>query len=350
MYFASDNSSGAHPNVLKALEKANEGYMGSYGADPIMDEVRTRIREIFEAPEAAVYLVATGSTANALSLATFCPPWGAIYCHRNAHVEVDECGAPEFYTGGAKLVLVDGQHAKMNPENLRRAIEQTGSGDVHHVQRGMVSVTNVTEMGAVYSASEVAELAGIAKEYGLPVHFDGARFTNALVASNASPSELTWRAGIDVLSFGGTKNGLLGVEAVVIFDPEKAWEFELRRKRGGHLFSKHRYLSAQMQAYLEDDLWLSMARDANRAGARLSEGVAAVADGAVLHPTDANMVFASWPRALHKAAHAGGAHYYFWPFNQSLEGPDDEVLSARMVCSWCTTDEDVDRFLALLKP
>ena len=214
----------------------------------------------------------------------------------------------------------------------------------------MVSITNVTEKGAVYSAAEMAQLAGIAKDYGLPVHFDGARFANALVASNASPAELTWRAGIDVLSFGGTKNGLLGVEAVVIFDPEKAWEFELRRKRGGHLFSKHRYLSAQMQAYLEDDLWLTMARDANHAGARLSEGIASVPGGSVLHPTDANMVFAAWPRGLHKAAHAGGGKYYFWPFNQTLEGPDDEALSARMVCSWCTTDEDVDRFLALLKP
>ncbi len=350
MYFASDNSSGAHPKVLKALEKANAGYMGSYGADPIMDEVRARIREIFEAPEAAVYLVATGSTANALSLATFCPPWGAIYCHRLSHIEIDECGAPEFYTGGAKLRLVDGDHAKMTPESLRGAIETTPEGDVHSVQRGMVSITNVTEMGAVYSANELAELAGIAKGYGLPVHFDGARFSNALVASNATPADLTWRAGVDVLSFGGTKNGLLGVEAVVFFDPEKAWEFELRRKRGGHLFSKHRFLSAQMQAYLEDDLWLSMARDANRVAARLSEGIAAVPGSTILHPTDANMVFAAWPRALHKAARAGGAHYNFSPFNLSLEGPDNEALPARLVCSWCTTDEDVDRFLALLKP
>ncbi len=348
MYFSSDNASPAHPKVLEALARANHDYMGSYGADPIMDAVRDRIREIFEAPEAAVHLVSTGSTANALALATYCPPWGAIYCHRNAHVEEDECGAPEFYTGGAKLVLIDGADAKMDPAKLRHAISFTARAGVHNVQRGMLSITNVTENGAVYSAAEVAELAGIAKEYDLPVHLDGARFANALVSSGASPAEMTWKAGVDVVSFGGTKNGLMGVEAVVMFDPEKAWEFELRRKRGGHLFSKHRYLSAQMQAYLANDLWLSMARDANARGGRLAQGISQVAGAELLHPNDANMVFAAFPRGLHKKAQAGGAKYYFWPFDQSLDGPDDEPLSARLVCSWCTTDEDVDRFLSLL--
>ena len=253
MFFASDNSSPAHPNVMKALEKANAGYMGSYGGDPIMDEVRDRIRDLFEAPDAAVYLVSTGSTANALSIATFCPPWGAVYCHRHAHVEEDECGAPDFYTGGAKLVLIDGADAKMDAAHLRRKVAGAAHVGVHNVQRGMISITNVTEMGAVYSAAEVAELAAIGKEFDIPVHLDGARFANALVSSGATAAEMTWKAGVDVVSFGGTKNGLMGVEAVVIFDPAKAWEFELRRKRGGHLFSKHRYLSAQMLAYLTDD-------------------------------------------------------------------------------------------------
>ena len=349
MYFASDNSSPAHPNVMKALEKANTGYMGSYGADPIMDEVRDQIRVMFEAPEAAVYLVSTGSTANALSLATFCPPWGAVFCHRNAHIEEDECGAPEFYTGGAKMVLIEGVDAKILPANLRKSIEFTARAGVHNVQRGMLSITNVTEMGSVYSVAEIAELTAIAKEYNLPCHLDGARFANALVAAEATPAEMTWKAGIDVLSFGGTKNGLMGVEAVVIFDPKKAWEFELRRKRGGHLFSKHRYLSAQMLAYMQDDLWLSLAQQSNAMGARLAQGIAAIDSAKLLHPADANMVFASFPRALHKSAHDGGASYYFWPFNQSLDGPADEALSARMVCSWCTSEADVDGFLSLLK-
>jgi len=348
MFFASDNSSPAHPDVMAALQKANTGYVGSYGADPIMEDVTAKIREIFEAPEAAVYLVSTGSTANALALATFCPPWGAIYCHRNAHVEEDECGAPEFYTGGAKLVLIDGNDAKMDPAKLRHSVKFTARAGVHNVQRGMVSITNVTENGAVYSAAEVAELASIAKEYDMPVHLDGARFTNALISSGATPAEMTWRAGVDVVSFGGTKNGLMGVEAVVIFDPKKAWEFELRRKRGGHLFSKHRYLSAQMQAYLTDDLWLNMARSANAAGGRLAQGLAAIDGANLLHPADANMTFAAFPRHMHQKAQDAGAKYYFWPFDQSLDGPSDEALSARLVCSWSTTDADVDAFLATL--
>ncbi|SFP19469.1 threonine aldolase family protein [Tranquillimonas alkanivorans] len=349
MYFASDNSSPAHPRVLEALTGVNNGYAMPYGADAIMDRVRDRIRDIFEAPEAAVYLVATGTSANALALATYCPPWAAVFCHRNAHIEEDECGAPEFYTGGSKLVLVEGEHAKMTPEALQATIEATGQTGVHNVQRGMVSITNTTENGTVYSATEVATLAEIAHAHGLPVHMDGARFANALVADGATPAEMTWKSGVDVLSFGGTKNGLLGVEAVVMFDPAKAWEFELRRKRGGHLFSKHRYLSAQMDAYLQDDLWLDMARSANAAAAKLSQGILSVEGASLLHPTDANIVFAGFPRAGHRAAQEAGAAYYLWPFEQPMEGPGGEALTARLVCSWSTTDEDVERFLDLIR-
>ncbi|MDJ0823869.1 MAG: low specificity L-threonine aldolase [Rhodobacter sp.] len=349
MNFASDNASPAHPKVMAALAKANDGFAASYGADPIMDEVRGRIREIFEAPESAVYLVSTGSTANALSLATFCPPWGAIYCHEHAHVEVDECGAPEFYTGGSKLVLLDGAHAKIDPAHLQTKLEAAAPVGVHNVQRGMVSITNVTEFGAVYSVAEIAALAAIAKLWDLPVHLDGARFANALVTSNASPAEMTWKAGVDVVSFGGTKNGLMAVEAVVIFDPSKAWEFELRRKRGGHLFSKHRFLSAQMQAYLQDDLWLTMARDANAAAKRLADGIAALPDASLMHPADANMVFPVLPRARHQAAFDGGAQYYLAPMNATLDGPPDDPVGARLVCSWCTTNDDVDGFLDLIR-
>ncbi len=348
MFFASDNASGVPPQVLAALARANDGYTKSYGADTIMDGVRARIREIFEAPEAAVYLVATGTAANSLALSIGCQPWGAVFCHRHAHVEADECGAPEFFTGGAKLVLVDGAHGKMTPDTLQAALARTGRGGVHSVQRGMLTLTNVTEAGTVYTPSEVAGLAALAHADGLPVHLDGARFANALVAGNASPADVTWRAGVDILSFGGTKNGLMGVEAVVIFDPAKAWEFELRRKRAGHLFSKHRFLSAQMEAYLDGDLWLTLARQANRAATRLSAEIAQVPGGTLTHPTQANMVFAGFPRALHRKAQDAGAAYYFWPFDQTLDGPDDEVLTARLVASWSTTDADVDGFLQLL--
>ena len=349
MEFASDNASPAHPNVIEAVARANRGYAASYGADAIMDRVRDQLRMVFEAPEAAVYLVPTGTSANALALATHCPPWAAIYCHRNAHIEEDECGAPEFYTGGSKLVLVDGDHAKMTVENLRRAIAFTARAGVHNVQRGMVSLTNATENGTVYTAEETAALAALARDAGLPVHVDGARFANAVVSTGASPAELTWKAGVDVLSFGGTKNGLMGVEAVILFDPAKAWEFELRRKRGGHLFSKHRYLSAQMDAYLADDLWLDLARRANGAAARLSEGLSGIAGARLDHPTEANAVFAAWPRDGHRRAQEAGAHYYFWPMDQSLEGPGDQPLSARLVCSWCTEAAEVDRLLALVR-
>ena len=348
MFFASDNTSGVPDEVMAALARANAGYAMPYGNDAGMERVRARLRALFEAPEAAVYLVATGTAANALALAVFCPPWAAVYCHRNAHIEEDECGAPEFYTGGAKLVLVEGEGAKIDPAALARAIAFTARAGVHNVQRGMLSLTNATEAGTVYTPAEVARLTAIARGHGLPCHMDGARFANALIATGCTPAEMTWKAGIDVLSLGGTKNGLMGVEAVVIFDPARAWAFELRRKRGGHLFSKHRYLSAQMEAYLEGDLWLSLARQANRMAARLSAGIAALPGARLLHPTEANAVFAAWPRAGHRRAQAAGARYYLWPFDQSLEGPDDEALAARLVCSWSTTEAEVDRLLAVI--
>ncbi|RVV99123.1 low specificity L-threonine aldolase [Mesobaculum littorinae] len=346
MNFASDNSSAAHPSVMEAVAAANRDYAMPYGKDPIMDRVRARLREVFEAPQAAVYLVATGTAANALALASYCQPFQAVFCHADAHINVDECGAPEFYTTGSKLVLTQGRDAKMTPEGLDAAIRTTG-GAVHSVQPGIVSLTNSTENGTVYSAEETRALCDVAKSHGLPVHLDGARFANAVVATGASPAELSRKAGVDVVSFGGTKNGCLGVEAVVFFDPAKAWEFELRRKRGGHLFSKHRYLSAQMEAYLADDLWLDLARAANDAGRTLSDGISQ-AGGRLLHPTDANAVFAAFPRAAHRRLQDAGAAYYLWPGGQSLEGPDDELLSARMVCSWSTAPEETARFLELL--
>ena len=348
MFFASDNTAPVAPEIMAALTAANEGYASGYGADALMAEVRDQIRSIFEAPEAAVYLVATGTAANALSLALLTPPWGTVFCHRNSHVEEDECGAPEFYTGGAKLVPVDGDHARMSPAGLASALAATARAGVHNVQKGALSLTNATENGAVYSPAQITALTDIAQAHGVPCHLDGARFANALISTGCTPAEMTWKAGIDVLSFGGTKNGLMGVEAVVIFDPAKAWEFELRRKRGGHLVSKHRYLSAQMLAYLAGDLWLRLARQANEAATHLSRGITTIKGASLVHPTEANAVFAAFPRSCHQRAIAAGASYYLWPGDQPLDGPPDEPLAARLVCSWCTSAQDVDRFLALL--
>lgn len=335
MRFASDNTSGAAPEIMAAIVKANEGYEHSYGADAAMARVTEQIREIFEAPQAVVHLVATGTAANALAIATHCPPWGAVFCHRHAHIAEDECNAPEFYSG-AKLVLVPGDHGKITPDGLSTALATTGESGVHGVQRGMLSLTNVTEAGTVYTPAEIASLTALAKAKGLPCHLDGARFANALVATGATPAQMTWQAGIDVLSFGGTKNGCLGVEGVVLFNPEKAWELELRRKRGGHLFSKHRFLSAQMQAYLSDGLWLRLAAQANAMGQRLGQGLRD--RQAQVPEAPANMLFPDWAVGHHDRLEAAGAAYYRFPAPEGRE-------RARLVASWSTTEADVDRFL-----
>ena len=346
MFFASDNGAAAHPNILQAVIDANAGYASAYGSDALMLKVTKKIREIFEAPDASVYLVATGTAANALSLACITEPWQTSFCHRLAHVEEDECGAPEFFTGGAKLTLIDGNDGKIDADAFAHAVRMTGRTGVHNVQRGSLSITQVTETGTVYSLDEINALVKIAKDAGIKIHLDGARFANALVALGCTPAELTWKSGVDILSFGGTKNGCMGVEAVIIFDPEKAWEFELRRKRAGHLFSKHRYLSAQMLAYLEDDLWLELARHANDMASGLSTGLSMVPGASLLYPQDANMIFANLKRSTHQALAAAEAKYYHWPIDEPLDGDPEEVISCRLVCSWQTETSDVDQFLS----
>ncbi|MGQ0563733.1 MAG: threonine aldolase family protein [Gemmobacter sp.] len=340
MNFASDNTAPVPTQVIAALVRANDGYAMGYGNDPLTARVQARIREVFEAPEAAVHLVSTGTAANSLALACLCPPWGAVFCEAQAHVTVDECGAPEFFTGGAKLVGVEGAHGRMSPEGLAEALSRIPEAYVHSVQRAALTITNVTEAGTVYEPDAIATLTALARARGMRCHLDGARFANALAATGATPAEMTWKAGIDAVSFGGTKNGLMGVEAVVIFDPARAWEFELRRKRAGHLSSKMRYLAAQMDGWLDDGLWLSLARQANTMAARLVQGIAPHA--ALLHPVEANMIFVRWPAGTHERLRAAGAVYY--P-QTGLEGSE----AARLVTSWCTTAADVDAFVAALK-
>jgi threonine aldolase len=343
MFFASDNGGPVHPQIMARLTQANEGHEMPYGKDAIMDEVRDAIRTAFEAPDAAVYLVSTGTAANALALACYTQPWQTIFCSTTSHINEDECNAPEFYAGAAKLTVIDTED-KMTPAALRRAIEKHPDGNVHGAQRGPVSITQVTERGAVHTLDEIRALAAVAKEYGLPVHLDGARFANAMVTLACTPAQMTWKAGIDVVSFGGTKNGCMAVEAVVFFDPKKAWEFELRRKRGAHLFSKHRYLSAQMAGYMQDDLYKTMAQQANANAAHLAAGLRN-AGATFLHQPDANMIFASWPRRIHQALHDAGARYYIW--DGSLEGDDpEEYIAARLVCDWSIGKTANDQFLS----
>jgi threonine aldolase len=348
MNFASDNTGPVHPKVMEALLRANEGYAMPYGSDALSRQVADRIREVFEAPEAAVYLVATGTAANSLILATMTKPWSTIFCAPHSHINEDECNAPEFYTGGAKLTLVGGENAKVGPDELAAAIAKEETRGVHGPQRGPVSITQATEKGTVYTLPEIRAITELARRHGLRVHMDGARFANALVRLGCTPAEMTWKVGVDAVSFGGTKNGLMGVEAAVIFDKALAWEFELRRKRGAHLFSKHRYLAAQMGAYLEADLWLDMAGAANDACARLARGLRQV-PGAEFHfEPQANIIFAAWSRAGHRRLHEGGGSYYLW--NSSLDGgPEDEAITARLVTDWSADDAGIDRFVSLAR-
>ena len=348
MFFASDNGGPAHPRVMQALMEANDGYASAYGADPIMDRVRARIREVFEAPQAEVHLVATGTAANVLILGTLCQPWQTVFCSTMSHIHEDECNAPEFFTGGAKLTLVDTVEARMTPETLRAAILSQETRGVHGPQRGPVSITQATEKGTVHTVAQIEALSAVARDYGLKVHLDGARFANALVALGCTPAEMTWKAGVDAVSFGGTKNGALGVEACVFFNPEDAASFQYRRKRGAHLFSKHRYLSAQMEGYLADDLWLDMARAANAAGQRLLRGLRQMPEVSVLFDPPANLLFFDAPRAMHRRALDGGALYYVTTGDPHT-GPDDEVLRGRLVCDWSCEEASVDALLALLR-
>ncbi|MEL6773875.1 MAG: beta-eliminating lyase-related protein [Pseudomonadota bacterium] len=345
MNFASDNVSGAHPKLIEAIAAANAGPAMPYGNDPLTDAVTQRLRQVFEAPRAAVALVGVGTAANALALATLCPPWGAIYAHRIAHIEVDECNAPEFFTGGAKLTQIDGAHALMDADALAETLAAAGAGVVHSAQPGALSLTQATERGGTYTPEAVAGLARIARNHGVAVHMDGTRLANALAATGASPAEMTHRAGVDVLCLGATKCGALGAEAVILFDPEahpgRAWELALRRKRAGHLFSKMRFVSAQMMAWLEDELWLELGATANARATALRRGLEA-AGVEILTPPGVNLFYARLTATQHRALQAAGAHYYTGPAD--TEG----AVEARFVCSFATTEDEVNAAIAAL--
>jgi threonine aldolase len=260
MYFASDNTAGIAPPILEAIARANTGYALGYGNDEWTRRVEQRFAAMFER-EVAVFLVPTGTAANALALAHVTPPWGAVLCHAGSHIATDECGAPEFFGGGIKLVGLGGEGAKISAATLRTALDGPWGGP-HHVSPAALSLSQATECGTIYRVAEIRELADIARSKGAVLHMDGARIGNALARMNVSAAEVTWKAGVDVLSFGATKGGAMGVEAVIFFDPKRAANMQDRRKRGGALASKHRFIAAQMEAYLDGDLWLTLARHA----------------------------------------------------------------------------------------
>jgi threonine aldolase len=345
MYFASDNAAGIAPTILDAIARANDGYALGYGNDDWTRRVERRFAEMFER-EVAVFLVPAGTVANALALAHVTPPWGAVLCHKDAHIATDECGAPEFFGGGIKLVGLPGTAGKISPETLRGALERGEWGGPHHVTPAALSLSQATESGTIYRASELKELCDIAHAHGVAVHIDGARLGNALVRMNVSPAEATWKAGVDVLSFGATKGGAMGAEAIVFFDPARSAHMADRRKRGGALLSKHRFVAAQIEAFLADGLWLKLARHANDMADRLAAGLSA-AGCLPVWPVEANEVFAPIPRDADKRLKAAGAAFYEWPpLGVSL--PEDRTL-IRLVTSFQTMPADVDRFLATLR-
>jgi threonine aldolase len=285
--------------------------------------------------------VISGTAANALALSQIVPPFGAIYCFEAAHIVTDEAGAPGFFTGGAQLVGFPAVNGKIHPAQLTKAVAYAEDLGIHHVKPGAVTLTQATEWGTVYGLQEIAAISQVARQHELPVHMDGARFANALVHLRCSPAEATWKCGVDVLSLGATKNGALGADAVVFFDPAMARDFERRRKRAGHLMSKLRFVSAQLIAYLKNGLWLENARHANAMASRLAEGLKSVAGAKLLHPVEANELFLALPEETVRNLESQGFYFYRWPLRGAESG-----VTIRLVTCFATSSADVDEFIA----
>jgi threonine aldolase len=342
MEFASDNMVGAHETILTAIAEANGGPAASYGYDRWTKQAEAALSEMFER-EVAAFLVLTGTAANALALSAICPPYGTVLCHAEAHIHTDECGAPELFSGGARLTGLPGPQGKLVPNSVERWLDGLIRGE-HEAKPAALSITQASEFGTVYSVAEVSEFGRLCKQRQLRLHMDGSRFANGVAALGCTPAEITWKAGVDVMSFGGTKNGAVALEAVIFFDLALAQDFRYRRKRGGQLMSKGRFLGAQMQAYLRDDLWLQNARHANRMASLLAAKLAEIKRIRLPLPTQANEVFAIMPRSLHLQMLDNGAHYYEWPSGENLE---TEECLVRFVTSFRTTPEDVERLAEL---
>ena len=331
--FASDNVAGACPEVLEAIIKANEGDSTPYGNDQISTELQDKFSEIFE-KEVIVFPTASGTAANALALSTMTPSFGNIYCHKMSHINTDECGAPEFYTGGGKLVTLQGVKGKITAEELDEAI--TGKGIVHHTQPSSVSITQVCETGEVYQLDEIKKISDVAHNHNLNMHMDGARFANALISLNCSPAEMTWKSGIDVLSFGATKNGCLAAEAIIFFKPELVGNLPFLMKRAGHLLSKMSFVSAQLYAYLSNEVWLKNAKHANAMGQKLSRGLNIHKNIELAYPTDANEIFVKMPKEIIDQLNSQG---------YTINNDEWDGNAVRLVTAWNTDPSDVDSFL-----
>lgn len=338
MNFASDTTAPTHPDVLSAMVRANEGTASSYGADALSDALHERLAALFETDRLAASVVVSGTAANALALSVLTPGHGAVLCHEVAHIHEHERGAPEFYSGGAKLLLLAGEHGRVSEDALAKALARRDPAFVHESPAFALSLSNLSECGTLYGPAEIASRAAAARTEGLSVHVDGARFANAVAASGASPADLSWRAGVDVLSFGLTKTGGISAEIVVLFGDagERFGELEARRKRAGLMPPKARYPAAEALAMLEGGLWLDLAGRANAAAARLSAALADIAGAELVHPVEGNLIFIRLPQRVIDRLGQAGAGFY------PLGG--DRVC--RFVCSWATTDAEIEALLA----
>lgn len=332
----SDNVTGACPEVMDAINTANTGSAPSYGEDNWTKRVKEKLCEIFER-DVEVIPTVSGTACNALALASITPPFGVVYCHQLAHINTDECNATEFFSGGAKLITLSGDNGKLTPKNLEEAIY--GRGDVHHAQPSTVSLTQCSEAGTLYTVDEIRAITGVARENGLKIHMDGARFANALSALGVTPAEMTWKSGVDVLSLGGSKNGCMGAEALVFFNQEDARSTPYLHKRSGQLISKMRFVSAQLLAYLSDDLWLKNAHHANTMAKQLSRELQAAEGVALAYPTEANEVFVRLPDWLIDPLEEAGL---------AVDRDELDRHTARFVCAWNTREEDIDQLLSLV--
>jgi threonine aldolase len=335
--FASDNCSGICPEAWAAMAGANAGHEASYGNDVWTQRAADLMRNIFET-DCEVFFVFNGTSANSLTLAALCQSYHSILCHELAHVETAECGAPEFFANGSKLLLLQGADGKIDPAEIERAVSKRT--DIHYPKPRALSLTQVTEAGTVYTPAEIKILTGVAKKRGLRVQMDGARFANAIASLGVAPADITWRAGVDVLCFGGTKNGIGIGEAVVFFDRELASDFDYRCKQGGQLASKMRFLSAPWLGMLEGGAWLRHAQHANEMAQRLEKGLHKIRTVKISFPVQSNVVFAKIPKPAEEQLRARG-----WKFNTGGVTPGD----SRLMCSWDTTPGDVDAFVTNLQ-
>jgi threonine aldolase len=338
--FCSDNVAPVAPEIMAAIEAANSGNVASYGADSWSLSLQEALETVFET-DLVAYPVATGTAANALALATLVPPYGSVICAEEAHINTDECGAPEFFTGGAKLLGLPAPDGRITPAQITERVAHVKPGGVHYTQPHAVSITQATECGTVYDLDTIRGIGAAAAAEGLSLHMDGARFANALVSLGCTPAEMTWKAGVNALSFGATKNGAMAAEVVIFFNPEQARGFAERRKRAAHLWSKQRFMSAQLLAYLEDDLWLRHARHANAEAARLAAGLAAIPGVSLAQAVEANELFVVMPDGMVSDLEAVGFGFYRW---EAQTAPGMTLI--RLVTSYATERAGVEALIA----